>query len=73
CHPNKKRNAILLAVAARGVKRRATMELDTSELVVPVEEGISRPFVYKSVDESARYDEQEIQDLSMTVDVYMCT
>ncbi|KAF8474016.1 hypothetical protein BDZ91DRAFT_779773, partial [Kalaharituber pfeilii] len=80
--PNKKRKAILLAIAARGAKRRAAMDPDTPELVV-VEEGISGPFVYseseESLDESAsecddleeeEQDEQEIQDLSMTVDVY---
>ncbi|KAF8474002.1 hypothetical protein BDZ91DRAFT_712944 [Kalaharituber pfeilii] len=81
--PNKKRKAILLAIIARGAKRRAAIEPDISELVVLVEEGISRLFVYseskESLDESAsecddleeeEYDEQEIQDLSMTV-VYL--
>ncbi|KAF8457581.1 hypothetical protein BDZ91DRAFT_744106 [Kalaharituber pfeilii] len=75
--PNKKRKATLLAVAARGAKRRAAIEPDISELIVLVEEGISRLFVYSEskefVDESTsecddieeeEYDEQEIQDLN---------
>ncbi|KAF8457628.1 hypothetical protein BDZ91DRAFT_744188 [Kalaharituber pfeilii] len=74
--PNKKRKAILLAITARGAKRRAAIKPDISELVVLVEEGISQLFVYseskESVDESAsecddleeaEYDEHEIQDL----------
>ncbi|KAF8475550.1 hypothetical protein BDZ91DRAFT_709896 [Kalaharituber pfeilii] len=83
--PNKKRKAILLAIAARGAKRRAAIDLDTAELDA-VEEGISGPFVYSECEESLdelasecddlekeeqdEQDEQEIQDLNMTVDVY---
>ncbi|KAF8473912.1 hypothetical protein BDZ91DRAFT_712806, partial [Kalaharituber pfeilii] len=60
-HPNKKIEAILLAVPARGAKRRAAMEPDTSELV-------SVDGLASECDdlEEEEYDEQEIQDLSMT-------